>query len=159
IYHAGLDIYLYKKGKKSSLQITRNLISYGTTTIGGAAGASIGSVTGSFILPFAGTLIGGIVGGIVGGYYTNKATNAALDQMIKSDDYVFETFIKEYLIPIFESELEENLITNEEHEKIVENLQNFINKKMVDISKIRKSFSSIKGKFEKDIQSYAKEII
>lgn len=118
------DIFL---GRISGEQLFKNLTNTASTIAGGTAGwvagASVGASIGS-VIPGFGTVIGGFLGGVLGSFAGGSAassvSNAILDEFIEDDANKMIDIIQE----VFATLAEEYLISKEEADRIVGQLEN-----------------------------------
>lgn len=114
-------------GRISGEQLFKNMANTASTIAGGtagwAAGATVGASIGS-VIPGPGTVIGGFLGGVlgsfVGGSAASSVSNAILDEFIEDDAKKMVDIIQE----VFAALAEEYLISKEEADKIVGQMEN-----------------------------------
>lgn len=132
------------RGRISGKQLFKNVTNTASAVAGGTAGWVGGAAIGATLLPGVGAIVGGIVGSFGAGTMANKASDTILGTFIEDDA---EEMVK-ILEKCFEQLAVDYLLSQVEAEKIIDNLKECLNGKM-----LKEMFASA------DREGYAKELL
>lgn len=140
VISSSFDIVAIFRGRISSKQLLKNMITNGVTVFAGWVGWVAGAAGGTALAPGLGTKAGGVAGAVAlasaAGNITNKLTNNFIEDDAKELLKIIEKVLKE--------QAEEYLLTKNEVEKVVDGIQVAFNGKCLKdmyASKDREQFA------------------
>ena len=115
------------RGRISGKQFLKNFAETGATVAGGYGGWTAGAAIGTAIAPGVGTVIGGIIGSVAVGFAANAAASAIADKITEDDaDEMLDVITAQ-----FNKMAVENLLNEEEGNKVIEALNRKIDAKLL----------------------------